>query len=69
MRYVMTSLWIVPLQSIDILTHQRNNILKVNGNYNSIKYMHAAEFSPVQDTWAKAVNCGYLNTWPLLTEK
>ena len=52
----MTSLWIVPLQRIDILTHQRNNILKVNGNYNSIKYMHAAEFSPVQDTWAKAFN-------------
>ena len=65
----MTGLWRLPLQSLDIPTHQSNNLHQVNGKEISINYLHQTEFSPVQDTWARAVNMGYFNTWPGLTEK
>ena len=32
-------------------------------------FIHAAAFSPVQDTWARAVNQGYFDTWPGITAK
>ena len=68
-RGVMAGLWRVPLQILDRPTHQINNIHQVNDKYNDIRYLPVAAFRPVQDTWDKAVNWGYLNTWPLLTEK
>ena len=55
-RGVMTDLCIVPLQILDILSHQINNINQVNGKKNAIKFLHKAAFVPVQDTWEKAVN-------------
>ena len=54
-NYGITGLWIVPLQILDRPTHQSNNIHQFNGKENSIKYLCAAAFSPVQDTWAKVV--------------
>ena len=66
---VMPGLWRVPIQRLDITTHQSNNLHQVNGKENAIKYLHAEDFSPVQDTWARAVNRGYFNTWPGLTAK
>ena len=68
-RELMTGLWRVPLQIIYIPTNQNNNLHQVNGKENSIKYLHTAALIPVQDTWARAVNRGYFNTWPGLTEK
>ena len=55
-RYVMIGLYIVPLQVLNRPTHQRNNIHQVNDKDNFIKYLHAAAFISVQDTWSKAVN-------------
>ena len=49
-REVMTVLWRVPPQRFYIPTHQSNNIHQVNGKENSIKYLHAAAFSPIKDT-------------------
>ena len=66
---VMIGLWRVPLQILDIPTHQSNRLHQVNDKENSIKYLHAAAFSLVQDTWGKSVNRGYFNTWPGLTAK
>ena len=68
-RDVITGLWIVPLQILDRPTHQSNNLNQVNGKENTIKYLHAALFRPVQDTWARSVNRGYFNTWPGITAK
>ena len=68
-RDVITGLWIVPIQNLDRPTHQRNNVHQVNGKDNSVKYLHAAAFTPVQDTWAKAVNWRYFDMWPVITTK
>ena len=65
----MTVLWRVPLQILDITTHQSKHLYQVNGKENAIKFLHTAEFSPVQDTREKSVNRGYFNTWPGLTAK
>ena len=65
----MTGLCIVPLQILDRPYKKTNHLNQVNGKKNSILYLHAAAFSPVQDTWAKSVNRGYFKTWPELTEK
>ena len=68
-RDVITGLHILPLQSLYRTTHQSNNLHLVNSKDNSIKYLHAAAFIPVQDTWERAVNMGYFNTCPGLTSK
>ena len=46
-----------------------NNIHQVNGKCNTIKYLHAAAFRPVQETWDKSFNQGYFKTCTGLTEK
>ena len=68
-RNMITGLWRTTLQSLDRPTHQSNNNHQVNDKENSIKYLHASACSPLQDIWSKAVNRGYFNTWPRITEK
>ena len=57
-RDIITGLWRVPLQRLDRTTHQINNIHKVNGKENTIKYLHATALIPVQKTWSRDVNKG-----------
>jgi hypothetical protein len=33
-----------------------------------VRFLHAAAFSPVKDTWLKAIRAGHFATWPGLTE-
>ena len=33
------------------------------------QFLHSACFSPVVDTWCKAIYAGYFTTWPCLTSK
>jgi hypothetical protein len=33
-----------------------------------VRFFHAADFSPVQDTWLKAIRAGNFATWPGLTK-
>jgi hypothetical protein len=33
----------------------------------TIKYLHACCFSPVTDTWLKAIQNGHFATWPSVT--
>ena len=68
-RDTMKGLWILPLQILDRNTHQINNTHQVNDKENTIKYLHAAAFSPVQDTHKKTVKYGYFNTWPGIMAK
>ena len=68
-RDVMKCLWRVTIQILDRTTHQSNNIHQVNGNENSIKYLHTVTSIPVQYTLTRYANRGYFNTWPGLTEK
>ena len=41
-RDIMTGLWRVPFQSLDISTNQRNQLHQFNGKEKSNKYLHAA---------------------------
>ena len=66
---VMAVLWRVTLQILDRPINQIKNLNKFNGNENSINYIHAAVYSPVQDTWERVVNMVYFNTWPGITKK
>ena len=68
-RDIMTGLRRVTIHILDRTTHQSNHLHQVNGKENDIKYTHATAFSLVQDTWAKAFNRGYFNTWSGLTAK
>ena len=34
-----------------------------------VQFLHRAYFSPVVDTWCKAIDAGYFTTWPGLTSK
>jgi hypothetical protein len=34
-----------------------------------VLFLHTATFSPVPDTWAKAIKAGHFTTWPGLTEE
>ena len=34
-----------------------------------VHFFHRACFSPVVDTWCKAIDAGYFTTWPGLTSK
>ena len=68
-RDIITGFWRMPLQILDRPTHKSNHLHQVNVKENSIKYLHAAAFSLVQDTCSKDVNRGYFNTWPGITEK
>ena len=34
-----------------------------------VQFLHRACFSPVVDTWCKAIDAGYFTTWPGLTSK
>ena len=51
------------------MRHQCHALHQVSGKENTLKYLHAAAFSPVLETWAKAVDKGFFASWPGLTAK
>ena len=47
--------------------HTAHNVYEQKSIQDTIMYLHACCFSPVQDTWVKAIANGHFATWPALT--
>ena len=68
-RDVMAGLWRVNIQILDRPTHQSNHLHQVNGKEMSSSTYMRRHLSQYKTHEKKAVNRGYLNTCPGLTEK
>jgi hypothetical protein len=47
--------------------HFLHNVYEQKSIQDTITYLHACCFSPVQDTWLKAIKNGHCSTWPSVT--
>jgi hypothetical protein len=47
--------------------HSAHNVYEQKSIQATIKYLHACCFSPVTDTWLKAIQNGHFATWPSVT--
>ena len=66
-RNPTNGLWNIPLTN----PKQHSCNLTAHGSTTelSVKFMHAAAFSPVASTWLKAIKKGYFQSWPMITAK
>jgi hypothetical protein len=66
-----SGLWRVPLGNINSAQaapeHSVHNVYEQKYTHDTITYLHAFCFSPVQDTWLKSIQNGHFATWPSLT--
>jgi hypothetical protein len=64
-------MWRVPLgNSISTQAaseHYAQNAYEKKSIQDTITYLHVCCFSPVQDTWLKAIQNGHFETWPSIT--
>jgi hypothetical protein len=47
---------------------QAHSVYECTNKWDVVRFLHAAAFSPVQDTCLKAIRSGHFATWPGLTE-
>jgi hypothetical protein len=70
-RYQESCLWRVPLETIIPLQlapeNYAQNVYEQKSIQDTITYLHACCFSPVQDTWIKDIQNGHFATWPSIT--
>jgi hypothetical protein len=52
----------------NLKSEQAYNVYECTNKRDLVRFLHAAAFSPVQDTWLKAIRAGHFATWPGLTE-
>jgi hypothetical protein len=66
-----SGLWRVPLETSIPLQiapeHHAHNLYEQRFIQDTITYLHACCFSPMQDTWLKAIQNGNFSTWPSVT--
>jgi hypothetical protein len=66
-----SSLWRAPLElnvPMEIVReHSAHNVYEQKYIQANITYLHACCFSPVTDTWLKAIQNGHCATWPSIT--
>jgi hypothetical protein len=64
-------IWRVPLGNINAAQaghdHALHNVYEQKSIQDTITYLHAFCFIPVQDTWLKSIQNGHFTTWPSLT--
>jgi hypothetical protein len=72
-------LWTVDLQdnnpqsdkdktiTTNMKSKQAHSVYECTNKRHLVRFLHAAAFSPVQDTWLKAIRAGHFATWPGLT--
>jgi hypothetical protein len=64
-------MWHVPLENSILLQgapeHYVQNVYEQKSIQDTITYLHACCFSPVQDTWLKAIQNGLFSTWQFVT--
>jgi hypothetical protein len=69
--YPDSGLWQPPFSdtapSLALPQHMAHNVYEQKSIQDTIGYLHAFYFSPVQDTWIKAISNGHFMTWPALT--
>jgi hypothetical protein len=57
-----------PSVSIEIgREHSAHNVYEQKSIQDTIEYLHVCCFSPVTDTWLKAIQNGHFSTWPSVT--
>jgi hypothetical protein len=47
---------------------EAHSVYECINKWDLVRFLHAAAFSPVPDTWLKAIRAGHFATWPGLTE-
>jgi hypothetical protein len=47
---------------------QAHSVYECTNKQDIVRFLHAAAFSPVQDTWLKVIRAAHFATWPGLTE-
>jgi hypothetical protein len=52
----------------NLKSKQAHSVYECTNKRDLVRFLHAAAFSPVQDTWLKAIQAGHFATWPGLTE-
>jgi hypothetical protein len=66
-----SSLWRAPLETNLPLQlgseHYSHNVYEQKSIHFTVIYLHACCFSPVQETWIKAIQNGQFSTWPSIT--
>jgi hypothetical protein len=66
-----SGLWYAPLRnSISLQGAPENyaqNVYEQKSIQNTITYLHACCFSPLQDTWLKGIQNGHFSRWPSVT--
>jgi hypothetical protein len=48
--------------------YKAHSVSKCTNKWDLVRFLHTAAFSPVQDTWLKAIRAGHFTTWPGFTE-
>jgi hypothetical protein len=48
--------------------YEAHSVYECTNKRDLVRCLHAAAFSPVQDTWLKAIRAGHFATWPGLAE-
>jgi hypothetical protein len=52
----------------NLKSKQAHRVYECTNKGDFVRFLHAAAFSPVQDTWLKAIRAGHFATWPGLAE-
>jgi hypothetical protein len=47
---------------------EAHSVYECSNKRDLVRFLHAAAFSPVPDTWLKAIRAGHFATWPGLTK-
>jgi hypothetical protein len=63
-----TSLQVDGVPQATLNPYEAHSIYECTNKRDLVRFLHAAAFSPVQDTWLKAIRAGHFTTWPGLTE-
>jgi hypothetical protein len=52
----------------NLKSEKAHSVYECTNKRDLVRFLHAAAFSPVQDTWLTAIRAGHFATWPGLTE-
>ena len=76
-RETLTSMYLVNLKKItntvppfsNIPNHTINHVYDMHTKVDLVTYLHLCVWSPVVDTWLKAIDCSAYLTWPGLSSQ
>ena len=62
-------MWYIDLDTATSTQHKANSAYEMNKKEDIIKYLSAAMWNPIPESWIKAIDSGFFVTWPGLTSK